>query len=92
VIDIKANPIVETKPEGILTSDSMLYELDVIVLATGFDSVTGGMKNMGIRNIYGEALGDTWKMGTWSYLGMACSGYPSMFFLYEWPFLRRGAG
>jgi cation diffusion facilitator CzcD-associated flavoprotein CzcO len=81
VIDIRANPIVEVKPEGILTSDGTLHELDVIALATGFDSVTGGMKNMGLRNIYGEELSDTWKMGTWSYLGMTCNGYPNMFFL-----------
>jgi hypothetical protein len=33
VIDIKANPIVEIRPEGILTSDGMLHELDVIALA-----------------------------------------------------------
>jgi hypothetical protein len=51
VIDIKASPIVEIRPEGILTSGGMLHELDVIALATGFDSVTGGMKNMGLRNI-----------------------------------------
>ena len=42
VIDIKANPIVEIKPEGILTSDSMLHEHDVIALATDFDTITGG--------------------------------------------------
>lgn len=82
VIDIKASPIVEIRPEGILTSDGMLHELDVIALATGFDSVTGGMKNMGLRNIYGEALSDTRKMGTQYYLGMTCNGYSSMFFLY----------
>ena len=82
VIDIKSNPIVEVKPEGILTSDGILHELDVIALATGFDSVTGGLKNMGLRNIHGELLNDTWKMGTWSYLGMTCNGYPNMFFLY----------
>jgi hypothetical protein len=46
-----ANPIVEIRPEGILTSDGMLHELNVIALATGFDSVAGGMKNMGLRNI-----------------------------------------
>jgi cation diffusion facilitator CzcD-associated flavoprotein CzcO len=82
MIDIKANPIVEIRPEGILTSDGMLHELDIIALATGFDSVTSGMKNIGLRNIYGEALSDTRKMGKWSYLGMTCNGYPNMFFLY----------
>lgn len=74
VIDVKANPIVEVKPEGILTADGQLHELDILALATGFDSVTGGMKNMGLRNIHGELLQDTWKMGTWSYLGMTCNG------------------
>src|SRR5947207_1281221 len=49
MIDIKANPIVEIRPEGILTSDGMLHELVVIALATGFDSVTSGLKNMGLR-------------------------------------------
>jgi cation diffusion facilitator CzcD-associated flavoprotein CzcO len=82
IVDIKANPVVEVKPEGIVTADGKLHELDVIALATGFDSVTGGMKNMGLRNVYGETLNDTWKLGTWSYLGMTCNGYPNMFFLY----------
>ena len=82
VIDVKANPIVEIVPEGIKTKDGTVHELDVLALATGFDSITGGMKNMGLRNIYGELLNDTWKTGTWSYLGMTCNGYPNMFFLY----------
>ena len=82
VIDIKANPIKEVVPEGIVLEDGTLHELDIIALATGFDSVTGGMKNMGLRNIYGEYLNETWKTGTWSYLGMTCNGYPNMFFLY----------
>ena len=63
MIDIKANLIAEIRPEDILTSDGMLHELDVIALATDFDSVPGGMKNMGLCNIYGGALSDTWKMG-----------------------------
>lgn len=55
--DIKGIPIVEIRLEGILTSDGMLHELDIIALATGFDSATSAMKNMGLRNIYGEARG-----------------------------------
>lgn len=83
VVGIKANPIVEVTPEGLVTADGKLHELDIIALATGFKSVTGGMKNMGQKNIYGEILADTCKNGTWSYLGMICNGLPSCFFLYE---------
>ena len=82
VVDIKANPVVEVRPNGLLTADGKLHEVDIIALATGFDSVTGGMKDMGLRDIHGVNLADKWSQGTWSYLGMTCAGYPNMFFLY----------
>ncbi|OCL03742.1 cyclopentanone 1,2-monooxygenase [Glonium stellatum] len=82
VVDIKKTPIVEVTETGIKTTDGKLREFDVIALATGFDSVTGGMKNMGLKDVDGVELSEKWKMGTWSYLGMACSGFPNMFFLY----------
>ena len=82
VVDIKKNPIVEVKPTGIVTLDGNLHEVDIIALATGFDSLTGGMKNMGLKDTDGVDLSEKWKTGTWSYLGMTCNGYPNMFFLY----------
>ena len=82
VVDIKANPVVEVKTNGLVTADGKLHEVDMIALATGFDSVTGGMKNMGLKDVDGVDLSEKWKMGTWSYLGTTCNGYPNMFFLY----------
>ena len=82
VVDIKNNPVVEIVPEGLKLKDGTIHEIDILAMATGFDSVTGGMKSMGLKNIYGETLAQTWSEGTWSYLGMTCNGYPNMFFLY----------
>ncbi|KAJ9645885.1 hypothetical protein H2199_002928 [Coniosporium tulheliwenetii] len=82
VVDVKATPIKEVKENGILTEDGKFREFDIIALATGFDSVTGGMKNMGLKDVDGVDLSKKWETGTWSYLGMSCSGYPNMFFLY----------
>jgi len=82
VVDVKANPIVEVKPKGIVTADGTFHEVDLIALATGFDSVTGGMKNMGLMDVNGVPLAEKWRTGTWSFLGMTCAGYPNMFFLY----------
>ncbi|KAJ4313669.1 hypothetical protein N0V94_006839 [Neodidymelliopsis sp. IMI 364377] len=82
VVDAKATPIERFTKEGIVTSDGKLHKFDVIALATGFDSVTGGMKNMGLRNVDGVELSETWKSGTYTYMGMALSGFPNMFFLY----------
>ncbi|TKA70787.1 hypothetical protein B0A49_07354 [Cryomyces minteri] len=82
VVDVNETPIAEFTKTGIVTSDGKLREFDVIALATGFDSLTGGMKNMGLKDIHGVDLSEKWKMGTWSFLGMTCNGYPNMFFLY----------
>ena len=82
VVDLKANPVVEVKENGIVTEDGKFREFDLIALATGFDSVTGGMKNMGLKDVNGIELSEKWKDGTYTYLGMTCNGYPNMFFLY----------
>ncbi|EEQ33031.1 hypothetical protein McanMca71_003749 [Microsporum canis] len=82
VVDIRKNPIVEIKPDGILLSDGSFYPVDVVALATGFDAVTGSMTNMGLRDIDGKPLDEAWKDGANSYLGMCIKGYPNMFYLY----------
>ena len=82
VIDVNENPVVEVKENGILTQDGKLHEFDVIALATGYDSVTGGMMNMGLKDASGRELRDKWKEGTYTYLGMTCAGFPNFFFLY----------
>ncbi|KAG9991680.1 FAD/NAD(P)-binding domain-containing protein, partial [Aureobasidium melanogenum] len=82
VVNVRETPITEFTETGIVTSDGKLREFDIIALATGFDSVTGGMKNMGLKDTEGKDLGERWKNGTWTYLGMTCNGFPNMFFLY----------
>lgn len=82
VVDINKNPVVEVRPKGLVTADGKLHEVDMIALATGFDSVTGGMKNMGLHDVNGIPLAEKWRTGTWSYLGTTCHGFPNMFFLY----------
>ncbi|KAK3114675.1 hypothetical protein LTR53_006761 [Teratosphaeriaceae sp. CCFEE 6253] len=82
VVDIKNNPIIEVKDNGLLTQDGQFREFDIIALATGFDAVTGGMKNMGLKDINGVPLKEKWQEGTYSYLGMTANDFPNMFFLY----------
>jgi len=82
VISLQDNPIVKVVENGIVTQDGKVHECDVIALATGFDSVTGGMKNMGLQDVDGVELSEKWKNGTYTYFGMAMSGFPNLFFLY----------
>lgn len=48
LVDIKEAPIVRITPRGVKTRDGE-YELDILVMATGFDAVTGGLTNINIR-------------------------------------------
>jgi cation diffusion facilitator CzcD-associated flavoprotein CzcO len=85
IVDVNKNAVKEVVPEGIITEDGVLHKLDILALATGFDSLTGGMKNMGLKDINGVELAEKWREGTWSYLGMTCNDFPNMFFLVSHP-------
>lgn len=45
--DLKANPLKSFHEKGLLMSDGTLYEFDAVALATGFDSYTGSLTQMG---------------------------------------------
>jgi len=82
IVDLRESSITELKADGVMTSDGKFYQIDVLALATGFDAVTGGLTQLGLRNTSGNLLTDEWKDGVYTYLGMACRGYPNMFYLY----------
>ena len=77
LIDVQENPIEEVTPEGIRTT-AELYDLDVIVYATGFDAITGSFDRIDIRGIGGERLRDKWADGPVTSFGMLVSGFPNM--------------
>ena len=82
IINLRETPIEEFVETGIKTSDGKTREFDVIALATGFDSITGGITQMNIRGIEGHTIEEKWKDGTYTQLGMTTSGFPNLFFTY----------
>ena len=78
IINLQENSIEEFTEIGIKTSDGGTREFEVVVLATGFDSITGGITQINIRGIDGGTVKDKWKNGTYTHLGMATSGFPNM--------------
>jgi cation diffusion facilitator CzcD-associated flavoprotein CzcO len=82
VVDVRTNPITRFEAGGIRQEDGTFHKLDVIALATGFDSITGGIKDIVIKGLDGEILTEKWKAGTWTYLGMATARFPNFFFTY----------
>jgi cation diffusion facilitator CzcD-associated flavoprotein CzcO len=79
LVDLKATPILRVTEHGIETADGV-REFDIIVWATGFDFGTGALNRMGIRGRSGVALEESWADGPSTYLGVACRGFPNLFF------------
>ncbi|KAK1765287.1 hypothetical protein QBC33DRAFT_593410 [Phialemonium atrogriseum] len=82
VADLAKSPVERVTEEGVVTADGKLHKLDILALATGFDAITGGLKDIDIRNGAGQSLSDKWASGTWTHLGIMTSGFPNMFFTY----------
>jgi len=82
VLDIENDPIERLTPTGIRTKSGDEREFDVIVLATGFDAVTGSLAQLDFRNGKGESIADHWDAGLKTSIGIALAGFPNMFFLY----------
>jgi cation diffusion facilitator CzcD-associated flavoprotein CzcO len=83
LVDIKNNPISGLQPNGIVTTDGKLHEVDFIAIATGFDSVTGGIKKLGVKDADGLELSQRWNEGIYTYLGLMVSRCPNMFLPYS---------
>lgn len=81
LVDVNSTPIVEVTERGIKTTEKE-WEFDYVVCATGFDAITGGLLQIDIQGKGGQRLTSKWKDGTKTYLGMAVSGFPNMFFTY----------
>lgn len=81
LVDMNATPIVEVTEKGIKTTEK-LWEFDYVVCATGFDALTGGFNEIDIRGRSGQKLIDKWNKGVKTYLGLAVSQFPNMFFTY----------
>ena len=78
LVDTKRCPIQEITPRGVRTPDRE-YELDMLILATGFDSATGSILKIDIRGRKGLTLERKWADGPSTYLGLGVHGFPNMF-------------
>jgi cyclohexanone monooxygenase len=82
LVDVKANPIEQITPSGVRLKDGTEHDLDVLVLATGFDGFTGSYLRMDIRGRGGKTLQQHWGRGGTSYLGISNAGFPNMFTIF----------
>ena len=67
-------------PEGVVLGERS-FPLDVAVLATGFDAMTGALRAIDIRGLNGRSLREKWIAGPRTYLGVATHGFPNLFMI-----------
>ena len=83
LVSLRDNPIDHFTETGITNKDGTHHDFDVVILATGFDSITGGITQINITGTDPNVtIKDKWKNGTYTHLGMATHGFPNMFFTY----------
>ena len=80
LVDIKSNPIEEILPNAVRTR-AKDYEVDALVLATGFDAMTGSVARIDIRGRNGQTLNQKWAEGPKTYLGLMSAGFPNLFII-----------
>jgi len=78
LVDLNATPIEAVTETGVRTT-AELVEVDAIVLATGFDAMTGSLSRIDIRGRDGASLKEKWAEGTKTYLGLMNAGFPNLF-------------
>jgi len=78
LVDARRAPIQAITPTGLCTDDGE-YALDTLVFATGFDAMTGALREIDITGRDGQPLGEAWADGPMTYLGLMVSGFPNMF-------------
>jgi cyclohexanone monooxygenase len=80
LVDLKEAPIERITPLGVRTRERE-HVTDLLVLATGFDAVTGGLTQIHIQGASGS-LKDHWAGGVRTHLGLASAGFPNLMILY----------
>ncbi len=77
LIDLSETPIERFTRTGIRTSAGD-FDLDLIVMATGFDAVTGAWDRIDIRGCHDLELREKWRDGPNTYLGLMTCGFPNL--------------
>jgi cyclohexanone monooxygenase len=78
LVDLETDPLVTMTANGVKT-ESGEQAFDMIVLATGFDAMTGALDRIDIRGRNGRALKEAWAEGPRTYLGLQVAGFPNLF-------------
>ena len=81
LVDLNEDPI-EAFTANSAETESGSHPIDMLVLATGFDAVTGSMLNLNPKGRDGVSLKEKWQERFETYLGTTIAGFPNLFMIH----------
>ncbi len=79
LVSTRSAPIDHFDRGGCVLADGRRFDLDVVVLATGFDAMTGALRRMGVVGRDGRTIEQAWAGGPRTLLGLQVVGFPNLF-------------
>ncbi|MEM7412805.1 MAG: NAD(P)/FAD-dependent oxidoreductase [Myxococcota bacterium] len=81
LVDLREDPIEAMTADAVRTASGE-HPIDVLVLATGFDAISGSMLRLDPEGRGGVCLKERWKSQFHNYLGLMVSGFPNLFMIH----------
>ena len=81
LVDLRSDPIETITAHGIKTKSGE-HALDMLVLATGYDAITGKLTRLNPKGRGGVELVTAWNKRFFTYLGVAIPGFPNFFMVH----------
>ena len=79
-VELVTDAITEIRPNGYVTADGTLHEVDTIIFATGFFVTDIPLANI-VTGTDGKRLSEVWHRSPQAYRGTAMAGFPNLFLL-----------
>lgn len=81
LVDLREDPIERFTETSVVTASGE-HPIDMLVLATGYDAISGSMLRLNPTGRGGVPLKERWKERFHNYLGMSVNGFPNMFMIH----------
>jgi len=81
LVDLREDPIERFTPTSVVTRTGD-HPIDMLVLATGFDAISGSMLRLNPKGRGGMSLEERWHDRFHNYLGLTIGGFPNLFMIH----------
>jgi len=81
LVDLREDPIERITPTSVVTRTGE-HPIDILVLATGFDAISGSMLRLNPKGRGGLSLKERWQDRFHNYLGLTIAGFPNLFMIH----------